>query len=196
MLDLVKPETERIDSRFLEPACGDGNFLIEILRRKLEVIEARYKKSRLEFERYCVVGIGAIYGVELLEDNVVECRKRLFDCFNEKYSSLFKNNAPEAFRDTIRFILKRNILWGDALTLKRVDGTDAPIVFSEWSLVHGNKIKRRDYSMAHLLRCSPVQGPHLCSDLGEEAFIPVSVAKFPMMHYLKLREASHASCEL
>ncbi len=192
MLNLVDQETQRIDSRFLEPACGDGNFLIEILRRKLAVIEARYKKSRLEYERYCVLGVGAIYGVELLEDNVLECRARLFKCFDNHYSALFKTEASEEFRDTIRFILALNILWGDALTLKTVDGEEAPIVFSEWSLVEGSKIKRRDYSMAHLLAYQPMDGPNLFSDLGEEAFIPKPVAEFPITHYLKLAEATNA----
>ena len=192
MLNLVDQETQRIDSRFLEPACGDGNFLIEILRRKLAVIGARYKKNRLEYERYCVLGVGAIYGVELLEDNVLECRARLFKCFDNYYSGLFKTEASEEFRDTIRFILARNILWGDALTLKTVDGKKAPIVFSEWSLVEGSKIKRRDYSMAHLLAYQPMDGPNLFSDLGEEAFIPKPVAEFPITHYLKLAEAVNA----
>jgi hypothetical protein len=192
MLDLVKQETERIDSRFLEPACGDGNFLIEILRRKLAVIEARYKKSRLEYERYCVLGVGAIYGVELLEDNVLDCRERLFKCFDEHYSALFKTEASEEFRDAIRVILSRNILWGDVLTLNTVDGKEAPIVFSEWSLVEGSKIKRRDYSLAHLLACQPIDGPNLFSDLGERAFIPKPVAEFPMVHYLKLAETTNA----
>jgi len=45
MLDMVKQETERIESRFLEPACGDGNFLAEVLRRKLAVVNARYRRS-------------------------------------------------------------------------------------------------------------------------------------------------------
>lgn len=192
MLDLVERETKRIDSRFLEPACGDGNFLIEILRRKLAVIEARYKKSRLEYERYCVLGVGAIYGVELLEDNVLECRARLFKCFDNHYSALFKREANEEFRDTIRFILARNIIWGDALTLKTVDEKGEPIVFSEWSLVEGSKIKRRDYSMAHLLAYQPMDGPNLFSDLGEEAFIPMPVAEFPITHYLKLAQATNA----
>ena len=192
MLDLVKQETERIDFRFLEPSCGDGNFLIEILRRKLAVIEARYKKSRLEYERYCVIGIGAIYGVELLEDNVMDCRERLFAYFDDHYSSLFKNEASAEFRETIRFILKRNILWGDALTLNTVDGKEAPIVFSEWSLVEGSKIKRRDYTMVNLLAYQPMDGPSLFSNSGEEDFIPKPVAEFPMVHYLKLAEASDA----
>ena len=51
MLDLVENEIERIDSRFLEPACGDGNFLIQILRRKIYVVEKRYSKEQIDFER-------------------------------------------------------------------------------------------------------------------------------------------------
>ena len=50
MLDLVKQETERIESRFLEPACGDGNFLAEILRRKLEVVTKLYKTNPFDWE--------------------------------------------------------------------------------------------------------------------------------------------------
>ncbi len=87
MLDLVKQETERIDSRFLEPACGSGNFLVEVLRRKLAVVEAKYKSSQLEFERYAVIAISSIYGVDILKDNVEECRERLFliiDTLNTK----------------------------------------------------------------------------------------------------------------
>ena len=82
MLDLVKQETERIDSRFLEPACGDGNFLTEILERKLRVVEKRYGKSQLDFERYAVLAVSSIYGIDILQDNVQQCRQRLFDVFD------------------------------------------------------------------------------------------------------------------
>lgn len=51
MLDMVRQETERIDSRFLEPACGDGNFLSEVLRRKLDVVDSRYRRSLPEWEK-------------------------------------------------------------------------------------------------------------------------------------------------
>src|SRR3990167_4589642 len=91
MLDLVKQETERIESRFLEPACGTGNFLTEILERKLCIVESRYSKSQLEYERNAVLAVSSIYGIDILEDNVVECRKRLFDIFDQKYTSLFKD---------------------------------------------------------------------------------------------------------
>ena len=81
MLDLVKDETHRIDSRFLEPACGTGNFLIEVLRRKLEVVENRYKKSKIEFERYSILALSSIYGIDILEDNLKECKTRLYELF-------------------------------------------------------------------------------------------------------------------
>lgn len=186
MLDLVDQETQRIDSRFLEPACGTGNFLIEVLRRKLEVVEGRYRKSQLEYERNAIIAVGSLYGVDLLEDNVVDCRARLFDCFDEKYSALFKSECRDECRQSIAYVLRRNIIWGDALTMKRVDGSQDSIVFSDWSPVNGSMIKRRDYSLAHLLVYQPMDGPNLFSDLGDEAFIPKPVRDFPLTHYLRL----------
>lgn len=188
MLDLVKQETLRIDSRFLEPACGTGNFLAEILRRKLDVVESRYKKSQLEFERYAVTAVSSIYGIDILEDNVEECRERLFEIFDKKYRQLFKANCTDKCMNSIRFILSRNILWGDALTLKTVCGNEDPIVFSEWSAVNGSMIKRRDYTLANLLAYQPMGEMTLFSDLGEEAFIPHPVKEFPLIHFLELEE--------
>lgn len=192
MLDLVKPETERIDSRFLEPACGSGNFLIEVLRRKLAIVEERYGKGQLEFERYAIVAIGSIYGVDLLEDNAAECRERLFGHFDEVYSRLFGEACRAECRASARYVLDRNIICGDALTMKTVGRKPEPIVFSEWSPVNGSLVKRRDYSLAHLLVYQPMEGPSLFSDLGEEAFIPKPVRDFPLTHYLKLAEVEHA----
>ncbi len=186
MLDLVKQETERIDSRFLEPACGTGNFLAEILRRKLAIVISRYSKSQLEFERYAVIAVSSIYGVDLLQDNVQHCRERLFNIFDEAYISLFKKLSSEDCKRTVRFVLSRNILWGDALTLKTPDEKAAPIVFSEWSAVNGSMIKRRDYTMANLLESQPVEGLNLFSDLGDRAFIPTPVGDFPLTHFLKI----------
>ena len=186
MLDLVKQETERIDSRFLEPACGTGNFLVAILKRKLAIVESRYAKSQLEFERHAVIAVSSIYGVDILQDNLTDCRERLFTIFNEQYTALYKNQCQNACRKTILFILKRNILWGDALTLKTPDALAQPIIFSEWSAIGGSKIKRRDYTMANLLESQPVNGMNLFSDLGDEAFIPTPVAEFPLTHFLQL----------
>ncbi len=115
MLDLVKQETERIDSRFLEPACGDGNFLAEILRRKLAAVKTRYKKSPADFEKYAVVAATSIYGVDILQDNVQACRARLFYIWDGEYSENCKGECREDCRDAVRYILSRNILCGNAL---------------------------------------------------------------------------------
>ena len=188
MLDLVKQETERIESRFLEPACGSGNFLVEVLRRKLEVVKNRYKKSQLDYERYAIIAITSIYGIDLLEDNVEECRCRLYDIFDEEYTKLFKNRCQDACRDSVQYILAQNIIQGDALTFKRVDKDDEPIIFSEWSPVNGVKIKRRDYSFEILHNTQFGSDAGLFSDLGEEVFIPDPIKEYPLTHFLKLSE--------
>ena len=189
MLDLVKQETERIESRFLEPACGTGNFLVEILTRKLSVVKARYGRAQLEYERYAVIAIGSIYGIELLADNVAACQQRLFDIFNQQYSQLYKSDCKQACLDAVGYIFSRNILQGDALTLKTVaDAENAakPIVFSEWSGVNGSLIKRRDFIYAHLVETSSHREMPLFSDLDEEAYIPEPIKDFPLMHFLEV----------
>ena len=186
MLNLVKQETERIDSRFLEPACGTGNFLVEILKRKLTVVENRYSKNQLEYERYAIIALSSIYGVELLKDNVQTCRDRLLGVFTHYYLNNYKKEIKPECLKTAEFILSRNILWGDALSLKTPDEKAEPIIFSEWSAVNGSMIKRRDYTMANLLENQPMEGLNLFSDLGDKAFIPTPIADFPLTHFLKL----------
>lgn len=188
MLDLVKQETDRIDSRFLEPACGTGNFLVEILKRKLTVVEKRYSKNQLEYERYSILALSSIYGVEILMDNVQTCRDRLLGIFTHYYLNNYKKEIKPECLKAAEFILSRNILWGDALSLKIPDEKAEPIVFSEWSAVNGSMIKRRDYTMANLLESQPIDGPNLFSDLGDKAFIPTPVADYPLVHFLKLGE--------
>ncbi len=185
MLDLVKQETERIDSRFLEPACGDGNFLVEVLRRKLEVVDSRYSKSQLEWERYAVIAVSSIYGVDILEDNAIQCRNRLLNIFIERYKSNFKGQCNEDCIRSISFILNRNILWGDALDFTNPI-TKEPIVFSEWSAVNGSMLKRRDYVFKFL-----VEQTHqfsLFNDEGTAAAIDEPIRDFPLIHFLKLGE--------
>lgn len=186
MLDLVKQETERIESRFLEPACGTGNFLIEILRRKLNVVVNRYRKSQIEFERYAVIAVSSIYGIEILEDNVDACRKRLFDLFEEVYKKLYKANIKSECLKSVEYILSRNIIWGDALTLKTVDEKKEPIVFSEWSPVNGSMIKRRDFTYKGLLQHEDIKAEPLFSDLEEDVFLPKPVKEYPLVHFLRI----------
>ncbi|MBR4234908.1 MAG: SAM-dependent DNA methyltransferase [Clostridia bacterium] len=161
MLDLVKQETERIDSRFLEPACGDGNFLAEILRRKLAAVKARYKKSAADYEKYAVMAVTSIYGVDLLQDNVEECRSRLFAIWDEEYTANCKQECREECREAVRYILERNILCGNALTLKKVNAagedTEDPIIFSEWVFTGKSSVKRSDYRLDVLMNENPDQ---------------------------------------
>jgi hypothetical protein len=197
MLDLVKQETERIDSRFLEPACGTGNFLIEILNRKLQVVEAKYRKSQLEFERNLVSAVSSVYGIDIQEDNIIECRKRLFELVDKKYTALFKKKAKGEVRKVIQFILEKNIIWGDALDLKTVGATPHQIIFSEWSFPFNNsQIKRRDFVFAELMpnevkkRNQPdmfSNNEHV-SDLGEKVFLPTETHSYPPIHFLRVGE--------
>lgn len=190
MLDMVRHETERIESRFFEPACGTGNFLVPVLEKKLGIIKKKYAKSQLEFERYAVVAVGSVYGVDILEDNVRVCWDRLFDVFNEIYSALYKEKCNDTLCNVIRFILTKNIIWGDALSLRSVGEMSLPIVFSEWSLVRGSMIKRRDFQFIDLAEFDSKQ-PSLFSiqeksDTGETVFSPRPVKEYPLTHFLSL----------
>ena len=174
MCDLVKDETERIDSRFLEPACGDGNFLAEILKRKLTVVRKKYGKSPLDYEKNSLLAASSIYGVDILQDNVTACRARMFDIWNKEYTAVCKKECNDQTREAVRFILSRNIVCGNALTLKCVDengnDTDAPIIFSEWAFITGSMLQRSDYTFAELLEDDSPQLFLLSSNNGEGVF--------------------------
>ena len=158
MCDLVANECLRPDSRFLEPACGDGNFLAEILRRKLGELRKKYKKSPRDYEKQAIVAIGSLYGVDIMSDNVEACRERLYKIWDEEYTDHCKGDASEETREAAKFIISRNIINGNALTLMCVDAdgndTEAPIVFSEWTLISGTQMQRSDYTMSDLLACN------------------------------------------
>jgi hypothetical protein len=171
--------------------------LTEVLARKLQVVESRYRKSQLEFERNIVSAVASIYGIDILEDNIIECRKRLFEIINAKYTMLFKKKAKEDVRRVIKFILERNIIWGDALDLKTVGEYPQLIIFSEWSFPFNNSLlKRRDFVFAELLpndskkRGQPdlfSKNEHI-SDLGEKVFLPTETHSYPPIHFLKVGE--------
>ncbi len=183
MLDLVKHETERIDSRFLEPACGNGNFLAEVLRRKLAVVDSRYSKSQIEWERYSVIAISSIYGVDILEDNAIECQERLFNIFSKAYISKFGTNCKVELIRSIKYIIKRNILWGNALDFTNPI-SKKPIVFSEWTMINENMIKRRDYVFQFLVEKSFQTS--LFDENNTAQYFDKEVSQFPPVHYLKL----------
>ena len=211
MCDLVKDECERIDSRFLEPACGDGNFLAEILHRKLEVVKKKYKKSTYEYEQNSVLAITSIYGVDIMMDNVLACRERMFEIWNKEYTANCKADANDETREAVKYILSLNIVLGNALSMMCVDenGEDIPekgIVFPEWSIVSGAMVKRRDFRLDVLLRENTKEtiddiqmtlgwfdDDDRCSEYWdfdpiEKAYIPKPIQEFAPIHYRRVNE--------
>lgn len=151
MLDLVGAECERIDSRFLEPACGSGNFLVEILRRKLAAVEVKYGRSNFERRHYALLALMCLYGIEILPDNIAECRANLLEILAE-YLDI------EASDDVYRaasHVLSLNLVHGDALTMRTHD--DQPIIFAEWGYLGKGKFQRRDFRLDVLTRSSDFQ---------------------------------------
>jgi hypothetical protein len=184
MLNLVSTETLRLDSRFLEPACGDGNFLIEVLNYKLKTLEKKYSKNKYEFEKFSIQIFTSIYGIDILEDNIISARERLFNQYFDLYNKKFKSTVDMKFLECIKYILQLNIVHADALSLKEVKNNKF-IVFSEWSLVN-DRIKRRDFEFKNLIEYSPFEKGTLFSDLGEEVIIPSPVKDYPLVHFLDI----------
>ncbi|MGN1100328.1 MAG: hypothetical protein ACI4S9_08260 [Christensenellales bacterium] len=206
MCDLVAHECDRIDSRFLEPACGNGNFLAEILTRKLATVKKTYRSNPYDYERYAVLAITGIYGVDIMQDNVEECRERLFGLWDKEYKAVCKKVTNDETREAVRYILSKNILCGNALTLMCVDenqkDTDKPIIFPEWSLMLGTKLKRRDFRLDVMLKANdkPKRGQASLKDVPEEIrrflsinpvtkeYIAEPICEYPPVHYRKVTD--------
>lgn len=186
ILNLVKNETLNLESRFLEPACGDGNFLVEILSRKISILNSRFKKDKIDFERNSIIALSSLYGIDILSDNIEKLNIRLLDIFIKNYQDNFGEINPD-FLKSIKYILKKNLKFGDALNYK-IPNSDKFIVFSEWSMVDLDFIKRRDFTFKDIMAYKPIDGPNLFSDLGDDAFIPTPIKDYPLKHYLKLYE--------
>jgi hypothetical protein len=168
MLNMVKDETERIDSRFLEPACGSGNFLVQILRRKLAAVELKYGKSDFERRHYALLGLMCIYGIELLADNIAECRANLLEIFAE-YLNL--GQSEDLYR-AASYVLSQNLVHGDALTMRAHDAK--PITFAEWGYLGKGRFQRRDFRFESLTQSSAFSYEgSLFAQLGKhEIFMP------------------------
>jgi hypothetical protein len=169
MLDQLKDESERIDSRFLEPACGSGNFLVPVLRRKLTMVEFKYGRSDFERCHYALLALMCIYGIELLADNISECRANLLNTFAE-YLNL---NKAGGLHQAASYVLSKNLVHGDALTMKSADGL--PIKFAEWAYLGKGKFQRRDFRLDILTQSSAFSSDPLFADLGmHEIFKPIN----------------------
>jgi hypothetical protein len=189
MLDLVKGETERIDARFLEPACGSGNFLVQVLKRKLAAVNAKFGKSEFEKRHYALFGLMCIYGVELLPDNIVECRANLLEIL----AGYLQLREEDDLYRAASFVLAQNLVHGDALTMR--DSHKQPITFAEWGYLGKGKFQRRDFRFDVLTGSSAFSAEgSLFAHLGRhEIFSPVKT--YPIMSVADLAAAEIAGRE-
>lgn len=173
MLDLVKDETERIDSRFLEPACGSGNFLVPVLQRKLAAVQAKYGRNAFERRHFALLGLMCIYGIELLPDNIAECRANLLEVFADSLALSEEDDLYQA----ASAVLALNLVHGDAMTMR--DPAGDPITVVEWGYLGKGKFQRRNFRLDEMTRAVPhwdaeagnvsARSPRL---FGEEMFYP------------------------
>ena len=178
MLDLVRDESFRLDSRFLEPACGDGNFLIEILRRKLSLLSSI--KSQTEWEFKSLIAVGSCYGIELLEDNAAACRERLY---REVVGQMGRMGDLGDYGKSLRYMLQKNIVCGDALTYRTAD--NKPITFCEWTPIAGSmQFSRRDFQFDFLV--NQTHQYSLFDEQGEAQSFDEPVRSYPPLHYTQL----------
>lgn len=169
MLDAVKDESERIDARVLEPACGSGNFLVEALRRKLATVEQKFGKSEFERRHYGLFALMCVYGIELLTDNVEECRANMLEIFAEWMGV---DETPDTYGGAAAYVLSQNIIHGDALTM--LDGAEGPITFAEWGYLGKGRFQRRDFRYDTLVQMSSLGEETLFASMGKhEIFTPV-----------------------
>ncbi len=169
MLDLVKAETERIDSRFLEPACGSGNFLVRILQRKLAAVELKYGQSEFERSHFALLALMCTYGIELLPDNIEECRANMLGVL----ASYLRIGPEDDVLRAASYVLSQNLVHGDAL--KMTTGSGEPITFAEWGYLGKGKFQRRDFSLRTLTYMSSfhTDNPLFATQAKHEIFTPV-----------------------
>ncbi|MCZ2112639.1 MAG: SAM-dependent methyltransferase [Anaerolineae bacterium] len=188
MLDLVRDESERIDSRFLEPACGSGNFIVNVLRRKLAAVECKFGKSDFEKRHYALLALMCIYGIELLPDNIAECRANMLEILAD-YLQI--EESDDLYR-AASYVLSQNLVHGDALTMLASDGQ--PITFAEWGYLGKGKFQRRDFRFDVLTGSSAFSAEgSLFAHLGKhEIFMPTKT--WPPMTTSELAALERDEC--
>ena len=176
MLDLVRGETERVDSRFLEPACGSGNFLVPVLQRKLAAVEAKFGRTDFERRHYALLAVMCTYGIELLADNIIECRANMLEVF----ADYLKLDETDEVYLAAYYVVSQNLVHGDALTMRTHDGQ--AITFAEWGYLGRGKYQRRDFRLDVLTQMSSfTQEGSLFAHLGKhEVFTPIKA--YPPMN--------------
>ena len=185
MLSLVQNETRRIDSKFLDPACGDGNFLEEVILQKLMLLKQINKKEQLNYEKNLFLIVANTYGIELLKDNVIKCRKRIYKIVSEIYLKQFKNNFNSQFIASLNFVISKNIVHGDSLTNKNPSNGEY-LKFSEWVFTTRSLVKRREFLYKELIENSIINDSPLFASNQNQVFIPNPYKDFKVIHFYEL----------
>ncbi len=206
MCDLVETQCDNVDATFLEPACGDGNFLLEILGRKLARVKKDAKTDAINWEWLSVRAIASLYGVDIMQDNCAECQKRLFEQWNKAYKTACKKSCNDQTRDSVKYILSKNIVCGNALTMMCVDenqqDTDKYITFAEFKTCgKPYMLKRRDYRLDVLLKANESPTKQRQLTLGDDKddiyryleivngeYMPKPLKEYPPLHYRRLKD--------
>ncbi len=182
MINLLPEESMRIESKVLEQACGEGAFLEEILERKFKLLLKKYRRSEYDIQRFTILAISSLYGIDIQEDNVIKCREKLSKISKNFYIKNVNEWRQEVI-DSIDFILSKNIVCGDSLTMK--DKHNKPIVFSEWSLVDGWMIKRREYKFDSLFNYGSLYNVDSPTEIAK--IIPIPIQEFPLQNLLRIK---------
>lgn len=208
MCDLVEAQCDNVDATFLEPACGDGNFLSEILARKLARVKKDARSDATEWEWLSVRAVASLYGVDILQDNAEECRQRLFKQWDKAYKAACRKNCNDETRESVRYILSKNIVCGNALTMMCVDeeqnDTDEYITFAEFKTCGKMYLlKRRDYRLDVLLKANEQPDKARQTQLEAEPdsiynyleindvtgeYMPKPLREYAPLHYRRIKE--------
>lgn len=179
MLDLL--QDVNYASRYLEPGCGSGNFLVEIFRRKFQLMLALPEvktslkvKSLNEFQLKLLIVLGSIYGIDISEINISEARERLLDIVIEHYKSAAKSVPSDSFLANIKFVLEKNIILGDML-----NAPDEIEIF-EYAELPGQKLKLRVFQYSDLLFPEDEVFEDLPLLFGH---VPQAIREFPAIPY-------------
>ena len=182
MLDLVKDETERIDSRFLEPACGSGNFLIKILQRKLDVVQKKYGNSEFENRHFSLLAVMSIYGIELLPDNIAECRQNVLEILSDHLNL----GEDDILYHAASYVLSQNLVHGDAMTMETNEG--GAITFAEWGYLGKGKYQRRDFRYDVMTKNSVIKSKDSLFAFTPEVEVYPPDKVYPKMKMIQIAE--------
>lgn len=170
MLDLIGDSSYSVDFRYLEPSCGNGNFTVAILERKMLSVSEKYKKLQ-DFEFYTLMALGSIYGVDIALDNVKEARQRMKNVILDRFSDVQNSRqATDGFYKSVDYILKHNIIKGDML-----NGAQK-IKFTEFTSPKIYKFQQRIFRLVDLIGAT--------GSLWADSPDPVS--EIPMKNYWEL----------